>query len=90
MPRIILTINKKRPLIAFLTLASSTLSSYADSRFFYSSSGQFQGQAIESGNGYFFYNQTDQYDGQASIPGTAISSTIATAFFVANLSARSK
>jgi hypothetical protein len=59
----------KTLLVAFLTLASFTLSSYADSRFYYGSSGQFEGQAIETGNGYFFYNQSGQYEGQAISTG---------------------
>jgi hypothetical protein len=56
---------------ALILLAFINTGALAQTQYFYGPNGQYQGQAMQSGNNQFFYGANGQYQGQAMQSGNS-------------------
>jgi hypothetical protein len=54
-------------ILAVIAVFAST-GAHAETSFFYGSNGQYQGNAIHSGNSTFYYGRNGEYEGQQITP----------------------
>jgi hypothetical protein len=69
--------NMKELIVALISFTlgyfTAVTDAYAQTQYFYGSNGQYQGQALRSGNTQYFYGANGQYQGQALQSGNITS-----------------
>jgi hypothetical protein len=69
--------NMKELIVALISFTlgyfTAVTDAYAQTQYFYGPNGQYQGQAMRSGNTQYFYGPTGQYQGQAFRNGNSTS-----------------